>query len=108
MIRRHPRSTRTDTLFPYTTLFRSATGIEAAAKVMQTRAAECPSTVFALGGYSQGADVAGDLTWLIGHDKGPIPAEKLIAVGMVADPRQSPSEDTTLVGPAVDGQIGIT
>ncbi|GAA3129448.1 hypothetical protein GCM10020255_002830 [Rhodococcus baikonurensis] len=50
-----------------------ATGIEAAAKVMQTRATECPSTVFALGGYSQGADVAGDLTWLIGHDKGPIP-----------------------------------
>src|SRR3546814_8377075 len=25
MIRRHPRSTRTDTLFPYTTLFRSGT-----------------------------------------------------------------------------------
>src|SRR3546814_7190948 len=25
MIRRHPRSTRTDTLFPYTTLFRSRT-----------------------------------------------------------------------------------
>src|SRR3546814_3996690 len=27
MIRRPPRSTRTDTLFPYTTLFRSASGI---------------------------------------------------------------------------------
>src|SRR3546814_4509886 len=27
MIRRPPRSTRTDTLFPYTTLFRSADGI---------------------------------------------------------------------------------
>src|SRR3546814_12174574 len=27
MIRRPPRSTRTDTLFPYTTLFRSALGI---------------------------------------------------------------------------------
>src|SRR3546814_11578597 len=27
MIRRPPRSTRTDTLFPYTTLFRSKTGI---------------------------------------------------------------------------------
>src|SRR3546814_12184224 len=26
MIRRHPRSTRTDTLFPYTTLFRSSLG----------------------------------------------------------------------------------
>src|SRR3546814_8248661 len=28
MIRRPPRSTRTDTLFPYTTLFRSRDGIE--------------------------------------------------------------------------------
>src|SRR3546814_14761792 len=28
MIRRPPRSTRTDTLFPYTTLFRSAKGYE--------------------------------------------------------------------------------
>src|SRR3546814_2789235 len=28
MIRRPPRSTRTDTLFPYTTLFRSLLGIE--------------------------------------------------------------------------------
>src|SRR3546814_16384149 len=29
MIRRPPRSTRTDTLFPYTTLFRSNAGFEA-------------------------------------------------------------------------------
>src|SRR3546814_2803496 len=29
MIRRPPRSTRTDTLFPYTTLFRSDIGVEA-------------------------------------------------------------------------------
>src|SRR3546814_19968469 len=28
MIRRPPRSTRTDTLFPYTTLFRSINGVE--------------------------------------------------------------------------------
>src|SRR3546814_8798550 len=28
MIRRPPRSTRTDTLFPYTTLFRSVEGVE--------------------------------------------------------------------------------
>src|SRR3546814_18314771 len=28
MIRRPPRSTRTDTLFPYTTLFRSITGVD--------------------------------------------------------------------------------
>src|SRR3546814_2002286 len=30
MIRRPPRSTRTDTLFPYTTLFRSQAGIDPA------------------------------------------------------------------------------
>src|SRR3546814_4165244 len=33
MIRRPPRSTRTDTLFPYTTLFRSAAGVEDAFRV---------------------------------------------------------------------------
>src|SRR3546814_12691849 len=38
MIRRPPRSTRTDTLFPYTTLFRSACGIDQAATVTLQRA----------------------------------------------------------------------
>src|SRR3546814_11993814 len=33
MIRRPPRSTRTDTLFPYTTLFRSFTRVEQAAAI---------------------------------------------------------------------------
>src|SRR3546814_4398652 len=33
MIRRPPRSTRTDTLFPYTTLFRSSAGIALPAAV---------------------------------------------------------------------------
>src|SRR3546814_14394162 len=34
MIRRPPRSTRTDTLFPYTTLFRAA-GRDAAARILE-------------------------------------------------------------------------
>src|SRR3546814_7308582 len=33
MIRRPPRSTRTDTLFPYTTLFRSGAGLTACAQL---------------------------------------------------------------------------
>src|SRR3546814_6007394 len=37
MIRRPPRSTRTDTLFPYTTLFRSVTGQDAAVAPVQLR-----------------------------------------------------------------------
>src|SRR3546814_16676908 len=37
MIRRPPRSTRTDTLFPYTTLFRSAISAAEAAEVRKRR-----------------------------------------------------------------------
>src|SRR3546814_5505302 len=35
MIRRPPRSTRTDTLFPYTTLFRSGQGDDVIAKLLR-------------------------------------------------------------------------
>src|SRR3546814_14843305 len=41
MIRRPPRSTRTDTLFPYTTLFRSVS-----CPLYVTRPRPCPSTTF--------------------------------------------------------------
>src|SRR3546814_10633946 len=41
MIRRPPRSTRTDTLFPYTTLFRSKRA-SSAAKSAQKRSASSP------------------------------------------------------------------
>src|SRR3546814_20177499 len=39
MIRRPPRSTRTDTLFPYTTLFRSVAAIEAVQRLALAEAA---------------------------------------------------------------------
>src|SRR3546814_3171418 len=35
MVRRPPRSTRTDTLFPYTTLFRSAAGLELRCRILR-------------------------------------------------------------------------
>src|SRR3546814_12823760 len=40
MIRRPPRSTRTDTLFPYTTLFRSAAYVHPRARVDRARNVE--------------------------------------------------------------------
>src|SRR3546814_13492583 len=44
MIRRPPRSTRTDTLFPYTTLFRSQVGIEVVAvEIFRRRSRASPS-----------------------------------------------------------------
>src|SRR3546814_2420755 len=42
MIRRPPRSTRTDTLFPYTTLFRSALVIGGALPLLQVAGAAVP------------------------------------------------------------------
>src|SRR3546814_4415495 len=36
MIRRPPRSTRTDTLFPYTTLFRSSAGLATNPELLET------------------------------------------------------------------------
>src|SRR3546814_6756864 len=42
MIRRHPRSTRTDTLFPYTTLFRSVRQLAGGAERQDAARADGP------------------------------------------------------------------
>src|SRR3546814_1229439 len=66
MIRRPPRSNRTNTLFPYTTLFRSYTIVNGDATYDNTQ----PSTVaqFALTGLSDSANAVAY------YDKGPIQA----------------------------------
>src|SRR3546814_9212737 len=49
MIRRPPRSTRTDTLFPYTTLFRSIAAVAGIAAVIGRSGLDRPFAVAALG-----------------------------------------------------------
>jgi hypothetical protein len=71
-------------------------GIDATNARLKTVSAACPQTVFLLTGYSQGADVAGDVAAAIGHDRGVIPANKLLGVGLVADPSQSPIGQPTI------------
>src|SRR3546814_6580923 len=85
MIRRPPRSTRTDTLFPYTTLFRRFTGlIKPGDRQMKTQAisktTSAPLRVFA----------AGALACLLGlgvtpsqaNDLAKIKADKVIRVAI--------------------------
>ena len=60
-----------------------ATGVRNAAKLM----AMCPNSKTALGGYSQGADAAGDVAWHIGNANKPIKADMVKAVGLLADPK---------------------
>lgn len=80
-----------------------ATGVSWTARHVQQRAAECPNTRFVLGGYSQGADVAGDIAWLIGHGKlAGVEPSRVLAVGLLADPRRDAGDGTT-VGPQLDG-----
>src|SRR3546814_15669877 len=65
MIRRPPRSTRTDTLFPYTTLFRSVPGDEIMGFVTRGRGvsvhrSDCANAVSLAGGQ---ADRLIDVEW---------------------------------------------
>lgn len=64
-------------------------------------AQRCGNTNFALVGYSQGADAAGDLAAEIGTGLSVVPPSRIAAVGLLSDPRRS--EGDTLVGPPVAG-----
>src|SRR3546814_10590888 len=65
MIRRPPRSTRTDTLFPYTTLFRSRSSLTSITPIREDSHIDCGS----LGGAGQVVTLRGrcerkaDLQW---------------------------------------------
>ncbi|WP_280370625.1 cutinase family protein [Nocardia wallacei] len=61
----------------------------------------CAATRIALLGYSQGADAAGDLAAQIGTGLGVVPPDRVAAVGLLADPRRSPTDP--MVGPPVPG-----
>src|SRR3546814_12166477 len=52
MIRRPPRSTRTDTLFPYTTLFRSIT-VPAPCRARRVPTFDCPNSFVLVPGMRQ-------------------------------------------------------
>ena len=62
---------------------------------------QCPDSQNVLGGYSQGADVAGDVAWQIGNGQGPVEPGKIDAVGLVADPKQG---NAPVAGPAPTGK----
>nr|WP_206024751.1 cutinase family protein [Rhodococcus sp. 14C212] len=70
--------------------------------VLSATAERCPSTRFTLTGYSQGADAAGDLAAAIGHGRGPIPPERVLAVGLLADPGAG-TAGVAAVGPQTPG-----
>lgn len=68
-----------------------------------TLAGLCDSTKVIITGYSQGADGAGDIAADIGNGRGPIPPERVVGVGLLADPKRDPST-TSALGPHAPGR----
>ncbi|WP_107656982.1 cutinase family protein [Nocardia suismassiliense] len=78
------------------------TALENATAALRDYGTRCPTARFTINGYSQGADAAGDLAAAIGNDRGPVPADRVLAVGLLADPGAgTPGE--TIVGPGTAG-----
>lgn len=71
--------------------------------VLTDIARSCPTTAFTLTGYSQGADAVGDIASDIGHGRGPIEADRVLAVGLLADPGAG-TAGVVAVGPRTVGQ----
>ncbi|MEV6558285.1 cutinase family protein [Nocardia sp. NPDC051756] len=80
-----------------------ATGVAAARRIIEDFGQHCGATKFVLAGYSQGADALGDIAASIGCSGDPVSAERVLAVGLIADPRQG-TNGGKLVGPQVDGE----
>lgn len=80
-------------------------GVDRAAAILTETRRACPDTQFLLAGYSQGADVAGDLAARIGRGGGPVPPETVAGVGLLAGPQYDAAASTT-VG-STDGGTGV-
>ena len=78
-----------------------AAAVTNAGGMLKAMADRCGATKFGIIGYSQGADAAGDLAASIGTGLGVVPADKVVAVGLVSDPKRSDTD--ALVGPPVVG-----
>lgn len=77
-------------------------GFAATTDILSRRYAECPLTTYVLTGFSQGAVIVGDVAAQIGAANGPIPADRVLGVALIADGRRD-GESGTDIGPPVAG-----
>ncbi len=76
-------------------------GWQRAQDAMANRYRDCPLTTYVLAGFSQGAVIAGDIANQVGAGKGPVPADKVLGVMLIADGRRTGDN-----GPGQAIQIG--
>ncbi|MGW4720111.1 cutinase family protein [Nocardia sp. NPDC004260] len=76
-------------------------GTQRMVDAMAARHQECPLTTYVLAGFSQGAVIAGDVAAQIGAGAGPVPADLVLGVTLIADGRRTGDN-----GPGQAIQIG--
>ncbi|TSE00846.1 cutinase family protein [Skermania sp. ID1734] len=63
---------------------------------------DCPLSTYVIVGFSQGAVIAGDIAAQIGQGNGPVPADEVLGVTLIADGRREPGQGNA-VGPSPPG-----
>ena len=77
--------------------------VNKATAVLKSYADKCRGTKITITGYSQGADAAGDLASAIGNDQGPVEADQVLGVALIADPGAG-TKGAAPVGPKTSGE----
>lgn len=91
-----------------------AEGAQRMVDFMAQRTEQCPLTTYVIAGFSQGAVIAGDIANLIGAGKGPVSADLVLGVTLIADGRRTGdtgSGEATQIGtppPGVGAEIALT
>ncbi|WP_213571400.1 cutinase family protein [Rhodococcus sp. USK13] len=80
-----------------------ADAVSRATAVLKNYADRCPEAKITITGYSQGSDAAGDLASAIGNDQGPIDADRVLGVALLADPGAG-TKGAATVGPKTSGE----
>ena len=80
-----------------------AEGTRNAVKAITDMNNRCPLTSYVLVGFSQGAVIAGDIASDIGNGRGPVDADLVLGVTLIADGRRQPAIGQD-VGPNPPGQ----
>ncbi len=80
-----------------------AEGSRAAVKAMTDMNNRCPLTSYVLVGFSQGAVIAGDIASDIGNGRGPVDADLVLGVTLIADGRRQTAVGQD-IGPNPAGQ----
>ena len=77
--------------------------VSKATAVLKSWADKCRGAKITITGYSQGADAAGDLASAIGNARGPVDADRVLGVALIADPGAG-TKGAATVGPTTSGE----